>query len=62
MKSSKGTRFQMKAASLQKTIEDQYADQIAKRILDSQGNLVNDPKLQVVVGVLNIDPSELVER
>jgi hypothetical protein len=52
----------MKAASLQKTIEDQYADQIAKRILDSQGNLVNDPKLQVVVGVLNIDPSELVER
>mmetsp|Transcript_29621 Transcript_29621/g.45160 ORF Transcript_29621/g.45160 Transcript_29621/m.45160 type:complete len:87 (+) Transcript_29621:52-312(+) len=45
-----------------KSIEDQYADQIYKRLFDTSGNLINDPQLHIVIAVLNIDTSELHEK
>ena len=45
-----------------KSAENQYADQIYKRIMDNQGNLINDPQIHIVVAVLNIDVNDLIDR
>lgn len=48
-----------------KTAEDQFADQVYKRIIEvssGQHVLSNDPQLHVVVAVLNIDVNDLIDR
>ena len=61
MTTSPANNFSPPSVSM-KAAEDAYAEQIYKKIMDNNGNLVNDPQLHVIVAMLNIDVSELVER
>ena len=42
--------------------DDAFTEQFYRKIIDQNGNLVNDSQLHIIIAILNIDVCDLIDK